>query len=61
VVLRYQDVPEWFNVASWFVDRNLDAGRGDRTALIAGEGTTTYAELATLINKVGHVLHELGV
>jgi benzoate-CoA ligase family protein len=61
VVLRYQDVPERFNVASWFVDRNLEAGRGDRTALIAGEGTTTYAELATLINKVGHVLHELGV
>ena len=61
MVLRYQDVPERFNVASWFVDRNLEAGRGDRTALIAGEGTTTYAELATLINKVGHVLHELGV
>jgi benzoate-CoA ligase family protein len=61
VVLRYQDIPQRFNVASWFVDRNLDAGRGDRTALITGERTTTYAELAALTNKVGNVLRDCGV
>jgi len=61
VVLRYRDIPQQLNVASWFVDRNLEAGRGERTALIAGEGTTTYSELAALINKVGNVLRELGV
>jgi benzoate-CoA ligase family protein len=61
VVLRYQDIPQQFNVASWFVDGNLEAGRGDRTALLTGERTTTYAELAALTNRVGNVLHELGV
>jgi benzoate-CoA ligase family protein len=60
-VLRYRDIPQRFNVASWFVDRNLEAGRGHRPALVTGDRTTTYAELATLTNKVGNVLHELGV
>ena len=26
------DLPEEFNVAAWFVDRNLDQGRGERVA-----------------------------
>ena len=25
-----------FNLATWFVDRHLEEGRGDRTALLAG-------------------------
>jgi benzoate-CoA ligase family protein len=60
-VLRYQDIPEQFNVATWFVDRNVASGHGDRTALIAGDRVTTYAELAALTNRVGNVLRELGV
>ena len=54
-MLRYQDIHQQLNVASWFVDRNLDAGRGDHLPG-AGGGTTTYAELAALTNKVGNVL-----
>jgi benzoate-CoA ligase family protein len=60
-VLRYDDVPRRFNLASYFVDRNVDEGRGDRTALISPEGTTTYAELAALVSRSGHVLRRLGV
>jgi benzoate-CoA ligase family protein len=60
-VLRYRDIPQRFNLASWFVDRNLEEGRGHRTALVTDDGVTTYAELATLTNKVGNVLQELGV
>jgi benzoate-CoA ligase family protein len=52
---------ERFNLTSWFVDRHLDEGRGERTALLCGERTVTYAELATLVNRTGHVLHDLGV
>jgi benzoate-CoA ligase family protein len=59
-VLRYDDLPHRLNVASWFVDRNLEEGRGDRTALIGGDGTVSYAELARLTNRVGNVLVELG-
>jgi benzoate-CoA ligase family protein len=61
MMLRYQDVPERFNIASHFVDRNLEEGRGDRTALITGSGHTSYAELAALVNRIGNVLRDLGV
>jgi benzoate-CoA ligase family protein len=50
-----------FNLATHFVDRHLDEGRGDRTALICGDGHVTYAELAALVNRTGHVLRDLGV
>ena len=60
-MLTYEDVPRRLNLASWFVDRNLEEGRGGRTALIGPDGATTYAELAALVNRSGHVLRELGV
>jgi len=60
-VLTYEDVPRAFNLASYFVDRNVEEGRGSRTALIGPGGATTYAELATLTNQSGNVLAELGV
>jgi benzoate-CoA ligase family protein len=60
-VLTYEDVPRLFNLASWFVDRNIEEGRGGRTALIGPDGTTTYAELGALVNRSGHVLRALGV
>ena len=58
---QYSDVPVSCNVASYFVDRNLELGRGNRTALIHPGGTTTYAELAALTNRIGNVLRDLGV
>jgi benzoate-CoA ligase family protein len=54
-------VDERFNVTSWFVDRHLDEGRGERTALLCGDRRVTYAELAGLVNRAGHVLSDLGV
>ena len=49
------------DVATWFVDRNLDEGRGDRVARTAGTGTTTYRELAGVVDRAGNVLRELGL
>jgi benzoate-CoA ligase family protein len=60
-VRQYDDVPERCNVTSYFLDRNLELGRGDRTALIHPTGTSTYAELAALTNRIGNVLRDLGV
>jgi benzoate-CoA ligase family protein len=60
-VITYADVPRQFNIATHFVDRNLGEGRGGRTALTGPHGSTTYAELAALTNRSGHVLRELGV
>jgi benzoate-CoA ligase family protein len=59
-VLTYDDIPRAFNLATHFVDRNLE-GRGGNTALIGPDGPTTYAALAALVNRSGHVLRELGV
>jgi benzoate-CoA ligase family protein len=56
-LMRYEDVPHEFNVATHFLDRN----KGDRTALLTRGGATTYAELAGLANQVGNVLRALGV
>jgi benzoate-CoA ligase family protein len=50
-----------FNIASYFLDRNLTEGRGDRTALFDTSGACTYAHLAALTNRVGNALLELGV
>ncbi|MGH9211210.1 MAG: benzoate-CoA ligase family protein [Acidimicrobiales bacterium] len=60
-MLRDEDVPVELNLASWFVDRNVVEGRGDRTALVTNDGPTTYAELAALVNRVGNGLLDLGV
>ncbi|MEC3980758.1 benzoate-CoA ligase family protein [Amycolatopsis sp. H20-H5] len=50
-----------FNLANHFVDRHVIEGRGGRTALHCGDREVTYATLATLTNRIGHVLRELGV
>jgi benzoate-CoA ligase family protein len=50
-----------FNLTSWFVDRHLEEGRGERTALVCGDQAVSYEELAALINRTGHVLRDLGV
>jgi benzoate-CoA ligase family protein len=60
-MLRYEDIPERINLATHFVDRNLELGRGERTALLTSTGPTTYAELATHVNRIGNVLRDLGL
>ena len=60
-VITHADLPRELNLASWFVDRNVDEGRGERTALIGPGGATSYAELAGLVNRCGNLLRELGV
>jgi benzoate-CoA ligase family protein len=60
-VITNADLPNELNLASWFVDRNVEEGRGDRTALLSASGPTTYAELAPLVNRSGNLLRELGV
>lgn len=55
------DLPRDLNITSYFLDRNLTEGRGERTALITPGGRVTYAQLAALTNRVGNVLRGLGV
>ena len=53
--------PERFNLCSYYLDRNLDEGRGTKVALIAGKEKRTYAEIAARTRKVAAVLRRAGV
>ena len=37
-VITHADLPRELNLATWFVDRNVEEGRGDRVALISAAG-----------------------
>lgn len=54
-------MPEKLNVAAYFVDRNLEEGRGSKVALECGDERVTYAQLAERTNRLGNALRTLGV
>ncbi len=54
-------VPDQFNVATAFLDRNLSEGRGDKIAIHYEDQTYTYAQIASLANQVGNSLLKLGI
>lgn len=50
------DYPERLNVASELVTRHVEAGHGDRTAIIGAGETWSYAQLEERINRIANVL-----
>lgn len=54
-------VPEDYNASADFIDRNLQAGRDDKVAIVDDTGSHTYADLAVRVNKAGNMLRSLGV
>jgi benzoate-CoA ligase family protein len=54
-------LPAQFNVATHFVDRNLEAGRGEKTAFLCPDRRLTYADVAELANRTGNALLDLGL
>ena len=54
-------VPEQFNAASHFVDRNVAEGRGGHTAIECGGVRLTYEEVQRRVNACGSALREIGV
>src|SRR5687767_6764187 len=54
-------LPEQLNLGSYFLDVNLEQGRGDKTALYYKDGTCSFSDLWYLTNRIGNVLRELGV
>ncbi|MBI4571859.1 MAG: benzoate-CoA ligase family protein [candidate division NC10 bacterium] len=53
------DIPERFNAAVHFVDRNLQAGRGDKIAVWHEGRAHTYREIASQVNRWGNALRAL--
>jgi len=54
-------VPERFNAAAHFVDRNVAVGRGAKVAIECGDERVTYDELLRNVNRAGSALQKLGV
>ena len=54
-------VPDQFNAATAFLDRNLSEGRADKVAIYYEDQTYTYAQIANLANQVGNSLLRLGI
>jgi benzoate-CoA ligase family protein len=53
--------PDRYNLVDHFVDRHIREGRGDKTAIINGDGRFTYREIAEQVNRVGNGLRNLGL
>lgn len=54
-------LPEQFNVATYFVDRNVLEGRGQKIAIECGDEKVSYRQLLERTNRVGNTLRNLGV
>jgi len=54
-------VADRFNLAAWLVDRHLEEGRGDRTAVVAGDRTYRYVDVADAVNRAANGLLACGV
>src|SRR5258708_8301321 len=57
-------IPDQFNVATYFVDRNVAEGRGERVAIevYPGDARITYRQVLEGVNRFGNALRDaLGV
>jgi len=54
-------IPDPFNITNYFIDRNLELGRGSRVAILEDGRQFTYAQLAELVNRSGNGFRSLGI
>ncbi len=54
-------IPDQLNAASAILDRNIEEGRGAKTAIYYGDQSYTYAQIVEMANRVGNGLLTLGV
>ena len=50
-----------YNAAVRFIDRNLELGLGEKTAIVDDSKVMTYRDLSVYVNRIGHGLKSLGV
>ena len=55
------EIPLQFNAAAFFLDRHVDSGRGEHTAVIDDQGRYSYRELSLRSNQVANALGQLGL
>lgn len=55
------NIPERYNASTTFIDANREAGRGNKAAILYGDQTLTYNDVAAMVNRTGNALKKLGV
>ncbi|MBN1308944.1 MAG: AMP-binding protein, partial [Chitinispirillaceae bacterium] len=55
------EIPERLNAATIFIDRHLQEGRADKPAILCGDTTVTYRQLAENVNRFGNAMIKLGI
>lgn len=55
------NLPRQFNAARYFIDRNVEEGRGEKAAVLCDDQTYTYRQLLEKVNRVANMLTGLGV
>lgn len=54
-------LPESMNAATAYVDANIEAGRGNQTAIFYRDQEISYTEVLDKVNRTGNALRDLGV
>ena len=57
----YREIPSELNLAAEVLDKQLDAGLGQHTALVFEGGRLTYADLGERVNRLARGLGEMGI
>jgi benzoate-CoA ligase len=55
------ELPDRYNLAGHFVDRHIQEGRGDKTAIVNGDRPLTYGDIAAQVNRAGNAFLKLGL
>lgn len=55
------NLPDSFNAADFFVDRNIREGRGEKVAVLCEERSLTYSQMQSGMNRIGNLLKALEV
>jgi len=55
------EMPEFFNAADYFVDRNIRQGRGHKVAIYTEHRNYTYNDVEKMVNKTANGMRDIGI
>jgi acyl-CoA synthetase (AMP-forming)/AMP-acid ligase II len=59
--LQIPNQSEFYNAADDLLQRSINAGRGEGTAIVGDDGSHTYNQLVDRVNRCANVLRQLGL
>jgi 4-hydroxybenzoate-CoA ligase len=55
------EMPEFFNAADYFIDRNIRQGKGHKIAIYTEYRNYTYSDLEKMVNKTANGMRDIGI